>query len=63
MTTQPLLTADEVAAQLRLSTPQVYQLARTKRLASIRFGARAVRFHPDAVAEYIEQHTVPARNP
>lgn len=44
--TLPLLTAEEVAAQLRLGLSTVYGLARSGELPSMRLGG-AVRFHPD----------------
>jgi excisionase family DNA binding protein len=52
MTTSPLLTADEVAALLRLSVDSVYAYAREGRLAAIRFG-RAVRFQRGDIDAFI----------
>jgi excisionase family DNA binding protein len=41
---QPLLTAREIAVQLRVSIGQVYRLARTKRIPAYHLG-NAVRFN------------------
>lgn len=48
-----LLTAREVADALNVSEARVYELAREGLLPTVRLG-RQVRFHPKAVAEWIE---------
>lgn len=58
---EPLLDAAGVAERLNVSVPQVYLLARTRELESVRMGRRIVRFRPSAVAAYIDEKTVPAR--
>lgn len=47
-----LLTAHEVAEQLGLALPRVYQLARDGDLPHVRLG-RSVRFLPDQVLEFL----------
>lgn len=52
--TLPLLTAEEVAAHLRLGLSTVYGLARSGELPSMRLGG-AVRFHPDDLSTWMQQ--------
>ena len=48
-----LLTANEVATILRVSTARVYELARIKSIPSITLGQRQVRFDETALLEWI----------
>lgn len=48
-----LLTADEVAEQLRINTPVVWGLCRSKQLRAYRVG-KAWRIERSAVREYLE---------
>ena len=50
-----LLCADEVGKRLCFSKQQVYALAAAGDLPSIKFG-RAVRFEPEDVEAYIQEH-------
>ncbi len=54
-----VLTADEVAAMLRISRWQAYELAKSGRLPSLRLG-RAVRFPRRAVLELLGEVEPPA---
>ena len=51
-----LLAAPEVAKRLGVPLARVYELARTGTLPSVRFG-RGVRFDPEALRTWIEQHS------
>jgi excisionase family DNA binding protein len=53
---EPLLTADEVAPLLRLTTDGVYRLARTGELPAVRY-ARRVLFTASQVQTFIATHT------
>jgi excisionase family DNA binding protein len=48
-----LLTANEVANILRVSTARVYELARSKSIPSITLGQRQIRFDETALLEWI----------
>jgi len=48
-----LLTANEVANILRVSTARVYELARIKSIPSITLGQRQVRFDETALRNWI----------
>jgi excisionase family DNA binding protein len=50
-----LLTANEVAKILRVSTARVYELARVKSIPSITLGQRQVRFDETALFEWISR--------
>jgi excisionase family DNA binding protein len=50
-----LLTADEVAGILSVSTARVYELARTKNIPSITLGQRQVRFDEAALRDWISR--------
>ena len=50
-----ILTADEVAALLRVKRSTVMDLHRRGALRSLRFNTRAVRFHRDDVLAYVER--------
>lgn len=50
-----LLCAEEVGKRLGFSKQQVYALAAAGDLPSIKFG-RAVRFDPEDVERYIQEH-------
>lgn len=52
-TTSELLTVPEVAARLRISTGQVYQMFRRGELAGVRIGQR-VRIYADAVQAILD---------
>ena len=49
-----VLTADEVARQLKLSKKTVYRMAQTGEIPSFAFG-RSIRFSSDQILEWIEQ--------
>jgi excisionase family DNA binding protein len=48
-----LLTANEVANILRVSTARVYELARMKSIPSITLGQRQIRFDETALRDWI----------
>jgi len=50
-----LLTANEVANILRVSTARVYELARIKSIPSITLGQRQVRFDEAALRDWINR--------
>jgi excisionase family DNA binding protein len=50
-----LLTAKDLAAQFKISIQQVYELARTNRLPTVRLGQRQVRFNAAAIRRWIDQ--------
>jgi excisionase family DNA binding protein len=50
-----LLTANEVANILRVSTARVYELARIKSIPSITLGQRQVRFDETALRDWISR--------
>lgn len=50
-----LLTANEVANILRVSTARVYELARIKSIPSITLGQRQVRFDETALHEWLSR--------
>ena len=52
---EPLLTADEVAALLRVPRSTVYELTRTRRLPHIKVGRRTLFVRGDLDAWVIEQ--------
>ncbi len=54
-----LLTAQEVAALLRVRSAYVYELARNRALPCVRIGRRIVRFRIEDVRSYIEQQHAP----
>lgn len=56
-----MLTAKEVALQLRLSARKVYAIASSGQLASHRFGG-AVRFSQADVNAYVQESRRPARS-
>jgi excisionase family DNA binding protein len=57
-TSEPLLTADDVAALLRVPRSTVYELARTRRIPYLKIGRRTL-FEPVSLREWIEARTVP----
>ena len=48
---EPLMTAEDVAAYLRVSKSMVYKLAETAQLPCLHIGA-CLRFEPDTVARF-----------
>jgi excisionase family DNA binding protein len=60
--TPRLLTKEDVAEVLGVSTRHVTRLLAEQRLACIRLGHRSVRISEDALAAYIGAHTQPAIN-
>lgn len=50
-----LLTANEVANILRVSTARVYELARVKSIPSITLGQRQIRFDETALRDFINR--------
>lgn len=50
----PLLTAEEVAARLRVKPKLVYSLARNGELPSVRVGQRRIRFRSESIERWIE---------
>ena len=52
---EPLLTADEVAALLRVPRSTVYELTRTRRLPHLKVGRRTLFVRGDLDAWVIEQ--------
>ncbi len=50
-----LLTAHEVAQQLRVPVPYVYALSRRGEIPTVRLGERKVRYRPEAIAQWLEQ--------
>jgi excisionase family DNA binding protein len=61
MPLQPLAYTDaEVSALLRVSKRTVYRLRKSGVLRAIRIG-RSVRVQAEAIAQFIERNTVPAK--
>jgi len=58
-----LLTAEDVAAQLRVRAEFVYELARNGKLRFVRLGARYVRFRQRDVDDYVEVQTTAGGGP
>jgi excisionase family DNA binding protein len=56
---EPLLTAEQVGAQLQQQPREVLKKARSGELAVERLGGRSVRFRPADVERYIRRHRVP----
>lgn len=50
----PLLKASEVAEILKVSRTQVYRLAASGELPSVRFGGATVRIKPEDLVKFIE---------
>ena len=48
-----LLTAEQVAAQLALPAPRVYEMARQGALPFVRIGKKLVRFEQSAISSWI----------
>jgi len=57
-----LLTPEDVAARLAISVKSVYRLAASGSIGSVRVGG-LLRFRPESLRDYIEQHTRPSDNP
>lgn len=55
---EPLWTADDVAAFLRISTSMVYKLARGRALPAVKVGT-LLRFDPEAVRAFTRGRVVP----
>jgi excisionase family DNA binding protein len=55
-----LMTADEVAAWLRIPRSTVYQLTRSRRIPYLKVGRR-VLFDHGSVAAWVESRTIPPR--
>jgi excisionase family DNA binding protein len=53
--TMRLLTADEVAGILSVSTARVYDLARRNAIPALKLGERQLRFDETALREWIAQ--------
>lgn len=51
-----LIKVGAVATQLNISVPHTYHLARTGRIPCVRIGPKAIRFDPDDVERYIQEH-------
>ncbi len=51
-----LIKPAEVGRRLGLGQREVYRLAKTGRLPSVRFGPRAIRFRPEDVDAFISAH-------
>lgn len=58
---QPLLTADQVAARFQVSPKTVYNWARTGRIPAIRPSPGCVRFDPEAVEAFASAASAPQR--
>jgi excisionase family DNA binding protein len=56
---EPLLTADEVSALLRVPRSTVYELTRTRRLPFVKIGRRTLFVRIDLDAWVIEQRVSP----
>jgi excisionase family DNA binding protein len=52
--TDRLLTAEDVAEQLRLRVDHVYKLAREQQIPHLRFG-RTLRFRSEAITRWLEE--------
>lgn len=50
-----LLTAEEVADQLTVSTDRVWALTREGKLPTVKLGRRTYRYRPDAVEAALKQ--------
>jgi excisionase family DNA binding protein len=51
--TNEILVADEAAALLRVSRQRIYELARTKKIPTIRLGVRQFRFSKSALENWL----------
>jgi excisionase family DNA binding protein len=51
---QALLTAEEAAKVLNISSRHLFNLRKSGRIAAVRFG-RSVRFHRDTLSEFARQ--------
>ena len=58
---EPLLTADEVAALLRVPRSTIYELTRTRRLPHIKVGRRTLFVRVDLDAWVMSQRVTPRR--
>jgi excisionase family DNA binding protein len=58
---EPLLTADEVAALLRVPRSTVYELTRSRRLPFIKVGRRTLFVRLDLEAWVVDNLTMPRR--
>jgi excisionase family DNA binding protein len=56
---EPLLTADEVAALLRVPRPTIYELTRTRRLPHIKVGRRTLFVRLDLDAWIVANRITP----
>ena len=56
---EPLLTADDAAALLRVRRSTVYELARTRRLPHVRVGRRILFVRSDLAAWVVENRVLP----
>jgi excisionase family DNA binding protein len=59
-TLDPLLTAEQVASQLGLPAPRVYEMARQGVLPFVRIGKKLVRFEQTAIGAWVAAHRVTA---
>jgi excisionase family DNA binding protein len=57
--TMRLLTADEVASILSVSTARVYELARRNAIPALKLGERQLRFDETALREWISRSVKP----
>jgi len=58
---EPLLTADEVAALLRVPRSTVYELTRTRRLPHVKVGRRTLFVRADLETWVVESRVTPRR--
>ena len=56
---EPLLTADEVAALLRVPRSTVYELTRTRRLPHVKVGRRTLFVRADLETWVVESRVTP----
>lgn len=49
----PLLTADDIAEQLGVSTKLVYKLVTGNKIPYVRVGQRNVRFRPESIERWL----------
>jgi excisionase family DNA binding protein len=60
---QYLLSAEEVADQLKVSPLTVYRWAKAKELPHVKLGARTLRFNETDIEEYIRKKTYVKEEP
>lgn len=58
----PLLTRQEAAKLLKISTGTLDRLAAAGHISSVRISSRCIRYTPEALEAYVSSLTAPAKN-